>query len=427
MLLLLLDSLFIVTLFTGSYAFCVVATISSSSSSSSPSILKTSLLSTTLLLDTGNIDSLEGSSSSSSSSNNVEKKKKKHDSFPAIRSKVYRSFPTIDNLFSRLSYSWVNDLMKKGNSQVLELEDVWLLHESKQMNATSTKFDNILNQQRNVKTINSSSSSSLSKQRNNLFLLKDFWSSPITRAIVIMYQKQFMHTGLLRLANTLIQFLPSLIIARLLRNIEFSKITTTTAMPSSIKACMAAASSIWSMNSNGEDIINAIVHHSRCIFTNQGFQLSLLLFTVLTLKTAVENQYFDYITQLSADIRGTLSTAIYKKSLKLSPASRRSYTMGEIVNYMQIDTGRLEYAAGTIHTVWDGLLQIAGYTFLLLRFLGRHDDDDGDDDGDDDDDGDGDGDDGYFSFSSQTVYIPYTIRYSPALPLLLLLLFFHHS
>ena len=300
MLLLLLDSLFIVTLFTGSYAFCVVATISSSSSSSSSSsIVKTSLLSTTLLLDTGNIDSLEGSSSiSSSSSNNVEKKKKKHDSFPAIRSKVYRSFPMINNLFSRLSYSWVNDLMKKGNSQVLELEDVWLLHESKQMNATSNKFDNILNQQRDVKTINSSSSSSLSKQRNNLFLLKDFWSSPITRAIVIMYQKQFMHTGLLRLANTLIQFLPSLIIARLLRNIEFSKITTTTtAMPSSIKACMAAASSIWSMNSNGEDIINATVHHSRCIFTNQGFQLSLLLFTVLTLKTAVENQYFDYITQ----------------------------------------------------------------------------------------------------------------------------------
>lgn len=374
MLLLLLDSLFFVTIFTGSYAFCVVATISSSSSSSSsspPSLLKTSaLLSTTSLCDTG---SLEGSSSisSTSSSNNVEKKKK-HDSFPAIQSKVYRSFPTINNLFSRLSYSWVNDLMKKGNNQVLELEDVWLLDEKKQMNATSSRFDSIFNQQRNV-TINSSSSSSSSKQRNNLLLLKDFWSSPITRAIVIMYQKQFIQTGLLRLANTLIQFLPSLIIARLLRHIEFSKITTTTttsAMPTSIKTCMAAASSIWSMNSNGGDIINAIVHHSRCIFTNQGFQLSLLLFTVLTLKTAVENQYFDYITQLSADIRGTLSTAIYKKSLKLSPASRRSYTMGEIVNYMQIDTGRLEYAAGTIHTVWDGVLQIVGYTFLLLRFLG---------------------------------------------------------
>lgn len=32
--------------------------------------------------------------------------------------------------------------------------------------------------------------------------------------------------------------------------------------------------------------------------------------------------------------------------------------MGEIVNYMQIDTGRLEYVAGSIHTVWDGIFQV---------------------------------------------------------------------
>ena len=37
---------------------------------------------------------------------------------------------------------------------------------------------------------------------------------------------------------------------------------------------------------------------------------------------------------------------------------------------MQIDTARLEYVASSIHTVWDGLLQIIGYTALLLYFLG---------------------------------------------------------
>jgi uncharacterized membrane protein len=40
------------------------------------------------------------------------------------------------------------------------------------------------------------------------------------------------------------------------------------------------------------------------------------------------------------------------------------------VNYMQIDTARLEYVAGTIHTFWDGIFQIVGYTALLLHFLG---------------------------------------------------------
>ena len=28
------------------------------------------------------------------------------------------------------------------------------------------------------------------------------------------------------------------------------------------------------------------------------------------------------------------------------------------MNYMQLDTTRMEYAAGSIHTVWDGLLQV---------------------------------------------------------------------
>lgn len=63
--------------------------------------------------------------------------------------------------------------------------------------------------------------------------------------------------------------------------------------------------------------------------------------------------------------------------------------MGEIVNYMQLDTGRMEYVASSIHVIWDGILQVTsievigcrlysvtssyqiiGYTALLLSFLG---------------------------------------------------------
>ena len=34
--------------------------------------------------------------------------------------------------------------------------------------------------------------------------------------------------------------------------------------------------------------------------------------------------------------------------------------MGEIVNYMQLDTDRMEYVASSIHVVWDGILQVSG-------------------------------------------------------------------
>ena len=57
---------------------------------------------------------------------------------------------------------------------------------------------------------------------------------------------------------------------------------------------------------------------------NKGFYLSLLLFLVLCLKTIVENQYFDMVINLGANIRGTLSSAIYRKALKLGPSSRKN-------------------------------------------------------------------------------------------------------
>ena len=40
--------------------------------------------------------------------------------------------------------------------------------------------------------------------------------------------------------------------------------------------------------------------------------------------------------------------------------------VGQIVNYMQLDTARMEYVAGSIHTVWDGLLQVRTYALQLL-------------------------------------------------------------
>lgn len=61
------------------------------------------------------------------------------------------------------------------------------------------------------------------------------------------------------------------------------------------------------------------------------------------------------------------------------------------MNYMQLDTDRMEYVASSIHVVWDGILQVSvpipfcifqcahpnyplsqivGYTCLLLKFLG---------------------------------------------------------
>ncbi|CAN0432284.1 unnamed protein product, partial [Hapterophycus canaliculatus] len=53
-----------------------------------------------------------------------------------------------------------------------------------------------------------------------------------------------------------------------------------------------------------------------------------------------------------------LEQAVYRKSLRLSPSARQNATVGEIVNYMQIDAGRLESLAGSVHTIWDSIFQV---------------------------------------------------------------------
>lgn len=41
------------------------------------------------------------------------------------------------------------------------------------------------------------------------------------------------------------------------------------------------------------------------------------------------------------------------------------------MNYLQIDTERIEAIASTIHSIWDGIFQIMGFTLLLFCFLGK--------------------------------------------------------
>jgi hypothetical protein len=238
-----------------------------------------------------------------------------------------------NSVIGKLLFNWVKPLMEMGNSKVIQVADLWLLDPQDMMKNASETFE--LSFQKELLSVNVSSSFAAGSRYGTL---GEYWRSPISRAVVKMYMKPFVNSGLLKLFNTLVQFLPSILISRILRSIDQKK-----------SAATAAAG--WAA-------------------TRNGATLSVLLFIALTAKTAIENRYFYSVINLGANIRGTLSAAIYRKSLRLSPSGRQNTTAGEIINYMQLDTNRLEQVAGSIHTVWDGLLQIIGYTALLLHFLG---------------------------------------------------------
>jgi ABC-type transport system involved in cytochrome bd biosynthesis fused ATPase/permease subunit len=106
------------------------------------------------------------------------------------------------------------------------------------------------------------------------------------------YKKSFIVSGITKAINSIVQFFPSILLSKLLKLINSG--TLKTHNPLAIK---------------------------------QSVMLALLLLLSLCTKTIIENMYFDMVTNLAAQVRGTLSAAIYQKALKLGPQGRQNVTV----------------------------------------------------------------------------------------------------
>jgi len=240
-----------------------------------------------------------------SSLKRLAKKQELIDQTSRIRSNIINRVGKL-SIIEKLTFSWVRGLMVVGNKRPLEYSDLWGLS-STNMEYASANFSHYFHIERNnVDTSidnnisstssaaskelllkSSSSTSSKSKPPN---ILVEFWQSAITRTIVKMYKREFIHTGILKFFNTFVQFFPSILISRIV--------------------------SITEKGTLGNPSLRLL-----------GLCYASLLFTALCAKTFLENQYFDEVINLSSKVKGTLSAAVYKKSLRLSPSSRQNNTV----------------------------------------------------------------------------------------------------
>uniref|UniRef100_A0AAF5CVD0 Uncharacterized protein n=1 Tax=Strongyloides stercoralis TaxID=6248 RepID=A0AAF5CVD0_STRER len=96
-----------------------------------------------------------------------------------------------------------------------------------------------------------------------------------------------------------------------------------------------------------------------------GLFYGILMFIVSEIRSFCINFYFYIMFRLGTKIQTTLTSAVYKKTLKLSNVARKDKTVGEIVNIMAIDIERFQMITSQIQQFWSSPFQI----ILALTFL----------------------------------------------------------
>lgn len=102
----------------------------------------------------------------------------------------------------------------------------------------------------------------------------------------------------------------------------------------------------------------------------KGLMYACLLFVVASLQTLMFNHFFHRMYNVGFRIRTALMSAIYRKALVVSNATRKESTIGEITNLMSIDAGRFTEIMLYIDLVWSAPLQIAVAMYFLWSMLG---------------------------------------------------------
>ncbi|KAF1947031.1 multidrug resistance-associated protein 1 [Clathrospora elynae] len=102
----------------------------------------------------------------------------------------------------------------------------------------------------------------------------------------------------------------------------------------------------------------------------RGAAIAIAMFAVSISQTACLHQYFQRSFETGMRIKSSLTAAIYSKSTRLSNEGRATKSTGDIVNYMAVDTQRLQDLAQYGQQLWSAPFQIVLCMLSLYQLLG---------------------------------------------------------
>lgn len=214
------------------------------------------------------------------------------------------------NVFSILTFSWMTPMMKYGYKEVLTQDDLWNLRQRDTTRATAERFDEVWDEQ-------------LEKKRPNLWI-----------AMASAYGGPYLRGAIIKTGSDVLAFIqPQLL--RLLITFVDSYRPGRTPQPAA-----------------------------------KGAAIALAMFAVSIGQTACLHQYFQRAFETGMRVKSGLTAAIYKKSMRLSNEGRASKSTGDIVNYMAVDTQRLQDLTQFGQQLWSAPFQITLCMISLYQLVG---------------------------------------------------------
>ncbi|SPQ98048.1 unnamed protein product (mitochondrion) [Plasmodiophora brassicae] len=214
------------------------------------------------------------------------------------------------SIASRVTYAWIGDLLRLGAKRPLEIDDVYRMDDAHSSKHLSAHFG-----------------AAWQREHEHAAAATPPRQASILRAMFAAFGPTWLPAGILKVFSDLSTILTPLVLSLLLR--EMGK-------QSYLRLC----------------------------------GLCVLMFAMQEGSTFFVNYYFQLTMNVGFDLRTSLTTEIYEKSLRLSSSARQQFSSGQAVNMVSTDTTRIEMLSGYLHYTWSGLFQIVLILALLLTTLG---------------------------------------------------------
>lgn len=215
------------------------------------------------------------------------------------------------NIFSKISFSWMTNLMKLGYEKYLDEKDLYELPKEFKSESVSEKIARVFK-----------------KYPNSLAF-----------SIFTTFKKEIFLSGIFKLTYDILSF----------------------TQPQILKALINFVSNYNKYSSVNPEKFPII----------KGCMLTIYMFLVGFIQTCILHQYFFLNFNSGMNCRSGLTSIIYKKALRLGSENNELGSTGDIVNLMSVDVQRLQDLFQWGQIIWSGPTQLLLALFELYQLLGK--------------------------------------------------------